>query len=274
MTLVLTEVFQAGIAMAADSAVVKMQGGRVVESSATGLRKLTRVPSIDAGCSCWGMIGAVTPPPQQFDLWLQGVIDARRYVDLRTFAERVATELNAQYGGVPLAEGCEVGVHIAGYYPWSDGVRRPCFYHVHNGHGQYRIARRLEQSPVGPPTLRVEAHWESGPRELFSAHLDFPAADVPLEQNLAALDHGYITRNGSFLVYALLWQHLERALKEVNATSDIRLPRDRDSIPSRVAFLKVILETMVKLHGCSTQSRIVAGDVHTLGIGPDGLLPL
>ena len=58
MTLVLTQVSNAGIAMVADSAISRMVGGRIVRSDEEW-EKLLWVPRIKAGVSYWGFIGKV-----------------------------------------------------------------------------------------------------------------------------------------------------------------------------------------------------------------------
>ena len=73
MTLILTELTSAGIAMAADSAITRMNNGKVVEIEPEGMSKILRVPKIRAAISFWGMIGAVTT--QAFDQWLQDIIN-------------------------------------------------------------------------------------------------------------------------------------------------------------------------------------------------------
>ena len=72
MTLVLTELTPAGIAMAADSAIVLRKGGSLIERNKRNWQKVLTVPSILAGNSYWGCIGAVTSV--QFDQWLANVI--------------------------------------------------------------------------------------------------------------------------------------------------------------------------------------------------------
>jgi hypothetical protein len=79
MTLVLTELSDAGIAMAADSAITRLSHGRIIEIDQQGGRKLLRVPRVNAAVSYWGSIGAVTRV--QFDNWLQRVIDTEAYTN-------------------------------------------------------------------------------------------------------------------------------------------------------------------------------------------------
>ena len=91
MTLILTELTPAGISMAADSAITKMQNGKIIEIDQQGMSKILRVPKIRAAISFWGMIGAVSKNP--FDQWLQSIINAENYNDLESFADILADAL-------------------------------------------------------------------------------------------------------------------------------------------------------------------------------------
>lgn len=267
MTLVITELSDAGIAMAADSAITRLSGGRIVEVDQQGWRKLLRVPRINAAVSYWGTIGAVTQV--QFDNWLQNVIDTENYDDLDTFAERLANALNTACHNHPLPNGNDMGIHVAGYSQWSDGVRRPVFYHVHNGHGTFRISEMKDEK--GQITS-VMPEWQSDPRKLFEVHHDFPFPTKSIDENISILHNGYITRNGAFFIYAVLWHHMQYALNYINLVPNVSLPRDMTSLSSRKGFLHTILEMIIQLYRCSNQSQIIGGTVTSLGIGVNGYI--
>ena len=80
MTLVLTELSNAGIVMAADSAITKTQNGKIIEIDTESWQKLLPIPKIKAGISYWGIIGAITK--KQFDHWLKIIIESEEYDDL------------------------------------------------------------------------------------------------------------------------------------------------------------------------------------------------
>lgn len=265
MTLVLTELSEVGIAMAADSAITKVSRGKIVEIDQQGWCKLLRVPSITAAISYWGMIGAVTQ--MQFDIWLQRIINAERYTDLASFADCLADALNDACQGKPLADGQEVGIHAAGYSQWSDGERRPVFFHVHNGHGTTSIQHETDR--LGN-VVAVHPKWISDPRKLFEKHQDFPIESRSLEENLAILHSGYITRNGDYFLYAVIWHHMQQALQYINLIPGASIPRDPTRLSSRKGFLHTMLETMVRLYRCSNQSEVIGDTVTSLGIGPEG----
>jgi len=54
MTLILTQLSQAGIAMAADSAISFLVNGKLATKEQQNWNKLLRVPRIKAGISYWG----------------------------------------------------------------------------------------------------------------------------------------------------------------------------------------------------------------------------
>jgi len=268
MTLVLTELSNAGIAMATDSAITKLSQGKVIEVDQQGWSKLLPVSSITAAISYWGTIGAVTK--MQFDIWLKRVIDSERYTDLESFADHLANALNDACHGKPLAEGQDVGIHVAGYSQWSDGHRRPVFFHVHNGHGLYDPQREWDEEGR---LIAVRPKWVSEPRKLFEKHQDFPKMGKTLEENLAILQNGYITHNGAYFLYSVIWKHMRRAFQYINLIPGVSIPRNPSELRSRKGFLHTMLDTMVRLYRCSNQSLIIGGDVTSLGIGPEGYLP-
>lgn len=268
MTLVLTELSNVGIVMAADSAITRISGGRVTEVDEQGWTKLLRVPTINSAISYWGMIGSVTQ--MQFDLWLRRIISSEEYDDLESFARLISNSLNDACNNQPLADGKEVGIHVAGYSQWPDGEQRPVFFHVHNGHG--RFVTHEEKDDRGR-LVSVNPKWESDPRKLFEVHQDFPSLSQSQEQNIAILDRSYITRNGDFYIYATLWEQMQYAFQYINLIPNVSIPRDSSRISSRKGFLHTILEMIIRLYRCSNQSRIIGGTVVSLGIGPNGYIP-
>ena len=271
MTLVLTELSNAGIVMAADSAISKIDHqGRIKEVDEIGWTKVLRVPAIRSGVSYWGIVGAITI--DRFDHWLQARIDLTdRYADLRTFSEFICAELNQAVGNNVLPNNQEVGIHVAGFALWEDRVVRPFFYHIHNGHAKYEL------NPIFDPNnpsrvMRVEANWVAEPRRLFAVHQDFPHLDKPLDENLRELSSAYTTRNGHFLLYAIIWQHLKNALDIINLIPGISIPKDPNDLAGRKGFLHRIMQTMIQMYKSSNLRRVVGGRVTTVAIRPDGFV--
>lgn len=268
MTLILTELTSAGIAMAADAAITRMHNGKIVEIEPQGMSKILRVPKIRAAISFWGMIGAVTT--RAFDQWLQDIINEENYDSLETFADLLADSLNDSCNGNALNDGEEVGIHVAGYAPWEDDIVRPFFYHIHNGHGKFISEHEFDNDKK---IVAVHTKWVSDPRKLFEKHQDFPSLDKSLEQNIASLNIGYITRNGAFFIYSVLAKKIQEALNYINLMPNVSIPREPTKLSSRKGFLHVVLEMMIKFYRCSNQSRIIGGTVTSLGISEDGYIP-
>jgi hypothetical protein len=124
MTLVLTEVSQAGIAMVADSAISPLRKGLIVTRDQQQWKKLLKVRRIQAGVSYWGGIGYITR--ERFDEWLERKIEQGTYKDLASFADYLATEMNNAARGKPIPQ--PAGIHVAGLHSWPDGSRRPSFF--------------------------------------------------------------------------------------------------------------------------------------------------
>jgi len=221
MTLVLTEITKVGIAMAADSAITKIQGNKIIEVDEQGWQKLLRIPKINAGISYWGMIGAVTR--QQFDNWLQDKIASDQYNDLYSFANYLVSELNKACKNVPLKDRHDVGIHLAGYSAWSDKVIRPTFLHIHNGHGRILMNPKYDHNKI---LISINPVWDSDSRKLFEIHNDFPNPDISLIGNLNTLNNtGWITRNGDFFLYAVLQEYINKAIYFINLSQNIKIPK-------------------------------------------------
>jgi len=264
MTLILTELTSAGIAMVADSAITKIHQGKIIEVNQQGMIKIIRVPKIRAAVSFWGMIGAVTN--MSFDQWLQDIINEENYTDLESFADVLADALNDSCNGNPLKNGEEVGVHVAGYAPWEDNETHPFFYHVHNGHGKFVTEHETDDNDR---LVAVHTEWVSDPRKLFEKHQDFPSPQKSFDENMRNLKTGFVTRNGAFFIYAVLANKMQEALNYINLMPEVFLPRDQMNLASRKGFLHTILEIIIKLYRCSNQSKIIGGTVTSLGIASD-----
>lgn len=266
MTFVLTELSHVGIAMVADSAITKSSRGKIIEIDQKGWKKLLRVPSIKGAVSYWGMIGAVTR--MRFDEWLQKIINAGGYNDLPSFADHLADALNDACHGKAMKDDQHMGLHVAGYSFWADGQARPTFYHVHNGHGQIEVHQEIDaQGKI----IAVNPKWLADPRTLFQKHQDFPSNSMTPDENWMVLQrHPYTTRNGDYFIYSVISERLSHALHYINLIPGVSIPRDPESLRSRMGMLHTILETMVRLYRCSNQSQIIGGTVSSLAIGPNG----
>ncbi len=255
MTLILTELSEAGIAMAADSAITyRDQQGRPIQKEQTKWLKLLKVPSIKGAVSYWGAIGLVN---RRFEHWLDNLIKTCKYHDVSTLAECIASELNQACGNRPLSGNNCVGVHVAGYAPWSDGVFRPVFFHVHNGHGRFVIKE-------------TAIEFQAEPRKLFAKHQDFPDLKCSLEENLDNLRRVYITRNGDYLKFSIISERLSQTFAYLNLFPGFCIPRDPSNLQSRLGYLLTMLDITISIYSCSTTEKTIGRPVVGLGIKPDG----
>jgi hypothetical protein len=267
MTLILTELSQAGIAMAADSAISKWSNGKLRTQDQQSWEKLLRVPRIKAGISYWGSIGLISKN-ERFDDWLKRRIEDRSYTDLRSFADYLAEEMNQAVNNKPLANKHEVGIHVAGFERGQDGVSRPSFYHIHNGHSSVRP--EVETITVGGQTVisKTRLVWEVPPRELFTRHNDFS----PESQSTGQLqgDVSYLTTNGDYATFHIIFEHLKPLLQMLNTLPDFSIPRRPNELGPKLGLLKTLVEITINLYKCSSAPKIIGGKVSTLGIRPDG----
>jgi len=265
--------------MATDSAITWHENGKIDRIDETGWSKLIRVPSIYAGVSYWGEIGQVYDR-DPFDQFLKRELGCEKFTDLPGLADHLAAVLNREAKGKPIAGA--MGVHVAGYHPWEDGVRRPTLFHVHNGHAKWEIGHSYVASgdivtvhsgsnEIGRVELgqlsQVTPHWVAEPRKVFEKYQDFPHTDCGLAKNLRLLDTPRITRNGQFLYFAFLWGKVQEAIEILNRIPEFSIPRDPADLGCRKGYIHTALEIAIGLYRVSNQSRVVGGTVSSLGIG-------
>ena len=298
MSLVLTELSLAGIAMAADSAISIMntRTGEITEVDQIQWRKLIKVPRIGAAVSYWGNIGEVHPG--RFDEWLERLVETMPFGNLPEFASNLSGALNTACHNRPLPARSPVGLHVAGIHEWEDGTRRPQFFHVHNGHLHTEatvVTNSSTQTSAFPTQSFQFPSGEAFPsssrsflqtlqndnvslrfqtvsqrRELFQVHRDFPRSNLTLDQNLEALEAGVLTRNGAYGPYLIIAGALDMIRRSLNTIDGISIPRDPESIGSRVGFLALVLDTVINTYRCSTLERIIGGKKTLIGIRFDG----
>jgi hypothetical protein len=270
MTLLLTECSPAGVVMAADSAITKIDGrGRIREVDQPGWLKVLKAPSVSAAVGYWGFIGRIYRG--RFDEWLNKEINRAAYSDLPSLAAALADSLNTACGSKPLADNECAGLHVAGFHSWRDEERRPFFFHIHNGPGYVQTEHVIQSLPQGDRLIEVRPRLVAGPRTLFEVHQDFPSRSASLEENLNMLRYGYTTRNGDFFYYSVVWDALQRSFNYLNLIPHFSIPRD-DSLGARRGLLIAALETTVRVYRCSNQSPIVGGKVVSVAIDRNGSL--
>lgn len=269
MSLVLTELSIAGIAMVTDSAISKLVNGQISTVDQQRWKKLLKVQQIGAGISYWGSIGYITQ--QKFDDWLEHRIQNGNYTDLPSFADYLAKEMNDACKGKPLPNEQPAGIHVAGFQKWKDGVLRPTFYHIHNGHGHVQFEQKAVT--VGGKQILVETNpqdvWR--PRELFKRYNDFsPEHPNPVALINTLNTTGYLTRNGAYAPFVIIYDGIARTCRTLNTIPGVHVPRDPNSLGSHVGYLKLVMEAVIDIYKCSLMSKVIGGEVMTLGIRSDG----
>lgn len=238
MTLVLSEVSNKGVAMAADSAVT-CDSGRVY----LGAQKLQAVPQIAAGMSMWGL-GSVGK--EDTDVWLQRFIqtDVKSSMTLWDTARHLADRLNSEFGSVAPDR---MGIHVCGF-DQREGLRGPALYHVHNGH--YEVG--IDQGKF------VIIAKECPPIREFRAHDDIP----PQVWSGSRTPEG--RRNGDICVFAQMNEYLCRFLQEFQVATEFRFPYP-DSLSSRGEYLRFWINITINLYRLSNLNPMVIPWPATVG---------
>jgi len=292
MSLVLTELSEAGVAMAADSAISYIANGQIKRQ--VMWVKLLKVPRISAGVSYWGNIGRVTA--DRFDEWLESKISKGDYRDLRTFADWLAAELNIATGQRLIQNNEAVGLHIAGITTWSDGKARPTFYHVHNGHLKAEVSissskgktvmstgtisyptgslNTMQLSQIVLASAEADTHVTykiiAQPRDLFSVNPDFAQPSRSFSDADSALEKGYLTHNGDFVPFVGVSSALRMATAAVAQFGPRKDGSSANKIGPHVGDLYRQLRHVIDLYRANKMPRIIDGEVSTLGIRMDG----
>ena len=261
MTLILTEVSQLGIAMAADSLISNVNNkGNVV--GYTHWKKLLKVRRINAGISYWGHVGSIVRVGQ-FDEWLEKKIADGDYTDLGSLADCLATEMNHAVRDQPLPNDQPAGIHVAGMERWTDGVCRPTLYHVHNGDASPVIQMRQNGT--------VEIVPNKSPRELFTRHDDFSRGSKDPSALINLLDTGgsVLTRNGDYVPFTIISAGLNIIFQNLHAIPQVSARQKPETLGRRIGYLKSLIEINIRIYKLSSLSSI-GGEVLTVGIRPDG----
>lgn len=273
MTLILTEISQAGIAMATDSAISFMINDKVVGKDRPNWKKLFWNSKVKAGISYWGAVGLITKI--RFDEWLQDRLAKGQYTDLPSLADYLAEEMNRAVGGKPLRQpNHQVGIHVAGYRTWGDGVLRPTLYHVHNGDSYLTYPQKTTTAAGRTIILETTPVWKNSPRKLFARHDDFAPENPAAPDQIIFLDSGgiAITRNGNYAVFHLISDALGTAFMTLNTIPGVSVPRknkNRTALSARVGLLKMVMEFTIDIYRCSSLQEVIGGEVSTLGIASD-----
>lgn len=254
MTLILTEISNFGIAMAADSAVTEKivkPNGNIIYRVLTGVRKLQVIDKLNAGISVWGE-GMINNTPT--DIWLEDFIDGQRanYNSLNDFALLLQNELRLHIASINVRNNRlgTIGFHLAGFVGYQ-GNPTPTFYHIHNGISQALSARGITVNPA-----------------IINANHDLPPN---IAQQIIASGVAYITRNGDFTTYAQLFDHLNTFLQNLFQYRNLTIPHSRN-LMERAEWLRFQIRTMSELYMLSSlHLPTIGGKIGTLLITPSGV---
>ncbi len=254
MTLVLTHVSPVGIVMATDSAITfKNTDGSIKHVDHKGWQKLFYIRSLRAGVSYWGQVGAISP---RFDEWIKWRIEnAHNFSSVREFGNDLARQLNSNLDNRILAD--PLGIHLAGFESWDDGVVRPIFLHIHNGGGEFR-------------TQLVGSHFKYfwhrlGPAKLFQSHQDFPfVGDLNASLSDFYLKFGRVTRNGDYYMYAHISEALDMAVNVLRAHEGISIPSRPNEIQSWKGYWHITLQNIINIYRVSNLHATVGGKVSSI----------
>jgi hypothetical protein len=255
--------------MATDSAITELVGGKIKHVNEKGWPKLFYVPKIQAGLSYWGAIGALTS--ERFDKWIAKIIRAEsEYATAAEFSQVIADRANAAALGKPLNNNDGVGFHLAAHVETHPGKIRPALWHIHNGHGQYSYTVTPEGACDWGDITSVSYKWDAKQRTLFEPHRDSPNPDWSLERYDEILRDGYITRNGQFFMFVVLFDRLHDAFRFLNLTPDIRIPGRPMSIGARKGMISFYMKTIIGAYKLSNLYPSVGGKTQILYIKPNG----
>jgi len=238
MTLILTELSEFGIAMAADTAstVDSLNTRGTIESRAfNGLIKLLPVDKLEAGISYWGW--SQLPPNEQIgcgvlmDSWLNEFLvrNRNRFDTIEELALLLESELRER---VPELSDEELkrsqfgygGVHLTGFVDYEDN-KIPCFWHIHNGESQESPRKDLN------PKI-VNANYDCPPEKFLRKYLPMG---------------GLMVRNGEYEPYARFFdKYLKKYLQELQREEGIYIPIP--TLPFRAEFLRAQILFMSGLY--------------------------
>jgi len=254
MTLILTDISNLGIAMAADSAVTQKivkPNGSITYRVLTGVRKLQVIDKLNAGISVWGQ---GTIKNTSTDIWLQDFIDSQKgnYNSLSDFALLLQNELRLRIAPINIRKDRlgTIGFHLAGFVDYL-GKLMPTFYHIHNGMSQALSARGI--------TINAA---------IVNANHDLPPN---LVQKILSMGVECIIRNGDFAIYAALFQYLQKFLKTLSKYHKLTIPHSRN-LMERAEWLSFQIRTMSELYKLSNlHLPTIGGRINTLLITPSGV---
>jgi hypothetical protein len=253
MTLILTEISNLGIAMAADSAVtiqIIKPDGTMVYRVLTGVRKLQVIDKLNAGIAVWGL-GQIDN--LDTDIWLQDFINSQRenYNTLNEFAILLQNEVRNTIPPINFRERPlgTIGFHLAGFVDHLNRLTAT-FYHIHNGISQTMCERGITINPA-----------------IVNANHDLPP---DITDELLSSGRHVVIRNGDIAVFAPFIEHIGVFFGNLSRHG-LTIPDSRNLI-ERAEWLKFEIRTMSEIYRFSNlHLPTIGGKIDTLLITPNGV---
>lgn len=234
MTLILTELSEHGVAMAADTALTKnpvSEGGKPEVSH--DVVKLHPIKELSAGISFYGdaLIGG-----KRTDVWVTDFIQrtASNHTSLNSFGVALANELNTIIQ--PVKFETTLGFHLAGFEQTPEG-RFPVIYQIANGTSDGKFGCSCSQPPI---------EHKQGARTSL--------------------------RGGDAAVFARAFEFLEKYLHHMRTVGPVRFTVPYpDNLRMRCEYLRFQIVTVSNIYILSNQVASIGGPVTTLGISSKGI---
>jgi len=268
LTLIITELSNYGIAMAADTAETEScvnERGLIEDRAFFGLTKLLPIRKLQAGISYWGW--ARMPPDSRdgcwMDWWLKdflvrtqnsydtiGDLANLLEIELRTRIPRLSKD-DLEIGSINIG-----GIHLAGFVDEA-GKKTPCFWHIHNGVSQALPSKKLD------PYI-VNANYDCPPQKFLK-----------VQQS----SYAYHTVNGDIEAFARFSRkYFAKYRLELAKEMDIVVPLPK--INFRAEFLRAQIRFISELYAIAgirekgalkQMVRGIGGEVTTLTITEKGI---
>ena len=232
MTLILTELSEHGVAMAADTALTKkvvLEGGKSEYHVSYEAVKLQPIRELSAGISFHG-IGLLGDT--RTDEWIADFIkrNARSHDSMKSFGDALANELSSKKP--PIKD--TLGFHLAGFAQ-VENDRYPTVYKI-----------------INAPDGKFQCYHSESP------HKYLKGAHKPL-------------RGGEDAIYAKAFEILENWLKIPSFGEEpFHMPYP-DNLRMRAEYLRFQIVMVSDIYLLSNQVPLIGGPVTTLSISPRGI---
>ncbi|MCX5750823.1 MAG: hypothetical protein NT099_04035 [Candidatus Saganbacteria bacterium] len=247
MTLVVTDIRQSWISMAAESAVNYSAEIDLVD--ATGAKKLFPIYKINAGISMFGL-ATVKKKNQTMSKYIAEYVDWAE--DNVSNIEDFSTELNNRLNNDVGIGADDSGFQVAGFVE-RDGKKLPTFWHISN----INPSKTFTAGAHFPPEKIFETpafQFRNGSIGVFCKLLDY-LRKITITRDANGVDKLAISG----------------LLADLQINDKITVPRDETSLEVWLEFTRFLIETVINIYRLSDQKPIIGGPVCLLGITQAGI---